>query len=405
MDSKSSMESGGDYEIVAASVCLPILDVILLANPKSGSNKARAYLSHSSRIYHLKHPSKTVNIHIFSLQETESRAEACAKALELLQFSNFVRVIIAGGDGSLIWAVDTFTSFNVPLSNIYFSILPFGSGNDLSANLGWGRDPPSDLFDPYMYEWVTAVPHHFDIWLVTVEVQPAGGIGTVHLTQKSFNKSFLQDGQNKKLKFTKLMSNYFSIGLDARIGLGFDKHRTSTKGCNRLRYGWEGLKKMCCCIKTAKINELVHKVTSESEGVIVDNGDNNLALMKNTMVLLALNIRTYGGGDNYVWDKARSVKRREWDVQSPCDNKIELLGFAGKMSLGLEQIKCTQGQAKRIAQGLGPFNIDFAENDSKSYLQIDGEYFYLENPKKVRIELWERSKEVNLLFRSEERKE
>lgn len=28
--------------------------------------------------------------------------------------------------------------------------------------------------------------------------------------------------------FKKSMSNYFSIGVDARIGLGFDRHRTTS---------------------------------------------------------------------------------------------------------------------------------------------------------------------------------
>ena len=34
-----------------------------------------------------------------------------------------------------------------------------------------------------------------------------------------------KDGQNTQI-FTKKMSNYCSVGVDARIGYGFDKHRT-----------------------------------------------------------------------------------------------------------------------------------------------------------------------------------
>lgn len=40
------------------------------------------------------------------------------------------------------------------------------------------------------------------------------------------------------------MSNYFSIGIDARIGLGFDKHRTKSQLGNKCVYCWEGMKKL-----------------------------------------------------------------------------------------------------------------------------------------------------------------
>lgn len=41
------------------------------------------------------------------------------------------------------------------------------------------------------------------------------------------------------------MSNYCSIGLDAKIGLDFDKNRTKSRFLNKLVYGWEGLKNFC----------------------------------------------------------------------------------------------------------------------------------------------------------------
>lgn len=44
-------------------------------------------------------------------------------------------------------------------------------------------------------------------------------------------------------KFARKMSNYCSIGIDARIGLGFDKNRSKSRWINKLIYAWEGLKK------------------------------------------------------------------------------------------------------------------------------------------------------------------
>ena len=57
---------------------------------------------------------------------------------------------------------------------------------------------------------------------------------------------------------------------------------------------------MCCCVNTSKIPELISSITELNERVVVNNEDNEKALNKDTSVVLALNIRTYGGGDNYV---------------------------------------------------------------------------------------------------------
>lgn len=42
----------------------------------------------------------------------------------------------------------------------------------------------------------------------------------------------------------KKMCNYFSIGVESRIGLGFDRKRTKSAFLNKVVYCWEGFKKM-----------------------------------------------------------------------------------------------------------------------------------------------------------------
>lgn len=389
------------YDIVSDQVLFSTTEAILFANPKSGSNKAAEYLKLEDRKYKISSASETVYFNIYDLTSNDDRVSAVIKIKELLSIAHAgpLRVIVAGGDGSLIWTIENLIKENICLDNILFGILPFGSGNDLSANLGWGRDPPSDLWDPFMHKWMVAVPHHLDIWSIKVRVHHNGGIGKVHKTRNSVEKVIMEENKSNKLVLKRLMSNYFSIGLDARIGLGFDKHRTTSKCCNKFMYCWEGLKKMCCCVKTARIPELVNKLEC-ADSVIVDNSNSETALHKDTSVLLALNIRTYAGGENYVWDKARVAKQRKWEKQSPSDGKLEVLTFEGKMSLGLEQIKCTQGQGKKLEQSPGPYYIKFNDTDRKCYFQIDGEYYYLERPKKISIELWDKCKDIRVLFKS-----
>ena len=55
------------------------------------------------------------------------------------------------------------------------------------------------------------------------------------------------------------MSNYASIGIDARIGLGFDRNRTNSKCCNKCVYCWEGFKKIF--LKTKSIDEVIEGFT------------------------------------------------------------------------------------------------------------------------------------------------
>jgi diacylglycerol kinase (ATP) len=54
------------------------------------------------------------------------------------------------------------------------------------------------------------------------------------------------------------MVNYLSVGIDARIGLGFDKHRSNNVYMNKFRYFLEGFKKFF--LKTEKINNIVKEL-------------------------------------------------------------------------------------------------------------------------------------------------
>jgi diacylglycerol kinase (ATP) len=53
------------------------------------------------------------------------------------------------------------------------------------------------------------------------------------------------------------MCNYFSIGVEARVGLGFEKKRTSKVCCNKCVYFIEGIKKICCLKRTKKIRDVI----------------------------------------------------------------------------------------------------------------------------------------------------
>jgi hypothetical protein len=59
--------------------------------------------------------------------------------------------------------------------------------------------------------------------------------------------------------FTKYMVNYFSIGKDARISLGFEKTRKSKRMFNNLVYAYEILKK--AFLKNHRLSYLIKSIS------------------------------------------------------------------------------------------------------------------------------------------------
>lgn len=72
----------------------------------------------------------------------------------------------------------------------------------------------------------------------------------------------MQEGEKRKIVFLKKMSNYFSFGVDARVGYGFDKNRTKSRFKNKTVYCWEGFKKIFT--NTPKLNDVLTKVETVS---------------------------------------------------------------------------------------------------------------------------------------------
>ena len=52
--------------------------------------------------------------------------------------NHFFRVIVCGGDGSVMWVVEEMIHYKIDSEKCPIGILPFGTGNDFSRVLGWG---------------------------------------------------------------------------------------------------------------------------------------------------------------------------------------------------------------------------------------------------------------------------
>jgi hypothetical protein len=89
-----------------------------------------------------------------------------------------------------------------------------------------------------------------------------------------------------------------------------------------------------------------------------------------------------------VWNTSKlGIKTNsspEFSEQRFDDGKIEFIGFKNELRLGLERIG---NFGARVAQGEGPFQLEFhrTENNSSTYIHIDGEAMRLHQLKSVTI--------------------
>lgn len=98
------------------------------------------------------------------IQIFELSATGPAEALNLISKirSTPCRILVAGGDGTIGWMLNEISRRNIqPIPEV--SILPIGTGNDLSRVLGWGGVPPPVLLPLELCEKVSRTFHSLQI--------------------------------------------------------------------------------------------------------------------------------------------------------------------------------------------------------------------------------------------------
>ena len=225
--------------------------MFLFVNYSSGGNRAKHFMKlNADQIMFAINDTKTL-LHIYSLNDEKSRLRGFRK----ISRCDGGRIVIAGGDGSVMWVYDHLLKFNIDPMLFPIAIIPFGTGNDLAAFSGWGRKPPRSLIGDYMTAlqrhvtlWSIATPIPMDLWMLEVTVKPNGYFMTVKSDgSEKFTGPLTESDGNKVITYRRIFQNYMSIGMDARIGLGFEKKRTKSTFYNKVRYAWEGFKKSCLC--------------------------------------------------------------------------------------------------------------------------------------------------------------
>ena len=375
--------------------------LFLFANPKSGSTLAKEYLEMEGGQAVFSIDGNDITLHVFNLLDPESKQTGLTAVHSATSSATTeVRVLVAGGDGSLIWLLQDLVRFNIPLEKVAVSPLPFGTGNDLAATLGWGRTRSKPLLGDNLTsavsDWVHAVPESFDVWEIELQLLDTGYFLQVAREPKGFQKRVLQSNGELQKTLTRLMSNYFSLGVDARIGLGFDKARTRSQFKNKAVYAWEGFKKLCC-LPVTELQEFLTRFEDldPSDGKLIYDVEEK-PLVDSFVTIIAQNITTYAANDHQLWANAyRNVGDLQPRHQSSDDGLLEFLTFPAGFGIALEQIPMMRGNARRFHQGRGPFSL--LTGGRTVYLNIDGEYYAAYGLQRVSIRLWPRSNQVRVL--------
>lgn len=227
----------------------------LFVNTVSGSKVGTDYLTLASEEVTFKNKKgPTIHIFIFDLFDVVSRKRGL-QVVKDNQDLHDMRVIICGGDGTVLWVVQEVVDAGISIDNITFGIIPIGTGNDFSRSLGWGSSSVgfSDKniigLKEIVQQWVHSEIRKYDIWDFEMELYEDGNIMRV-----KDKKEIILESKSLKRSF----SNYFGVGIDARIGYSFDKHRTRNVFTNLICYACIGLFKIFK--KSNKVDELIENM-------------------------------------------------------------------------------------------------------------------------------------------------
>ena len=361
---------------------------------------------------------------------------------------NTLKILVAGGDGTVLSVVEQLNRKNIPLKRCIFGAMPFGTGNDLSNALGFGNKVHLrgiKNLQRVLYTYLIATKTKIDVWELNVIVDKNRGL--IFDVVKDGEKLKTDSEKKEITEFKKTFVNYCSIGFDARVGFQFEQKRSSSRFCNKLIYCIEATKRIFCCKINYGLSQLLESFEEGDDDEYHSDNDNNemddmkncpllpdgekknnvhrntifktqkekvetdKVLKRNPVNIICQNIAFYMGGTQNIWDKSDHLAIKVEDVskkqykeyrkqvlnsfnkQRFDDKKIEFFTYEHGIELGLERV--ARGLAKKVYQGGGPVFLEFKKKPnsteskalSKVYINADGEFFHLVFPLQIRIGL------------------
>ncbi|RUS13820.1 ATP-NAD kinase-like domain-containing protein, partial [Endogone sp. FLAS-F59071] len=238
----------------------PSIYVFIFANPLSGDEKGRDLTELHVQNFRLKEiPEVQMQVYNVLDDEDRERGFATLKAAERIieegstvpesneigevAKTRQIHVWSAGGDGTVMSVFEELVKYNVDMDKVYFSCIPFGTGNDFSQILGWGRtienkdalgDRLSELAS-ISKKRLNGVEARLDIWELELTCYDSGYV-------RKAGRSHRLETEERAM--VRKFSNYLSLGVQGWVGSGFENQRTGTRKWNALIYVMESFKWM-----------------------------------------------------------------------------------------------------------------------------------------------------------------
>uniref|UniRef100_A0A3P8X6B1 Diacylglycerol kinase n=1 Tax=Cynoglossus semilaevis TaxID=244447 RepID=A0A3P8X6B1_CYNSE len=314
--SRKSSEDGRWKAFLVKSVPSQLMKpVLVFVNPRSGGNQGTKILQ--SFMWYL-NPRQ-----VFDLTKGGPR-----EGLELYIKVPNLRILACGGDG-------TVSSSNMSvLDQLKFhpqppvAILPLGTGNDLARTLNWGGGYTDEPITKILSHVEDGTIVQLDRWNLNVEANPEA------------RPEDMDEHQTDKLPID-VFNNYFSLGFDAHVTLGFHESREAnpekfnSRFRNKMFYAGTAFSDFLS--RTSK--DLAKHIRVVCDGTDLTTKVQDLKLQ----CLLFLNIPRYCAG-TVPW--GHPSEHYDFEPQRLDDGFIEVIGFT-MTSLATLQVG---GHGERLVQ-------------------------------------------------------
>eukprot|EP01102_Stenamoeba_stenopodia_P015994 TRINITY_DN552_c0_g3_i4.p1 TRINITY_DN552_c0_g3~~TRINITY_DN552_c0_g3_i4.p1 ORF type:complete len:397 (+),score=59.33 TRINITY_DN552_c0_g3_i4:334-1524(+) len=303
--------------------------ICCIINKKSGGQKGDSIYSHLASMK---------QCYVFNIMElVEENREQLAKLREALQLPN-VRVMVGGGDGSIIRVFELFDVLR--LSNPPpVGIIPLGVGNELSRCLGWSstcNGTPSSV-QKHVKALFNGNLTQLDRWDIEI-------VDNTNVDEESIKTELRREAISTPWR-SRSMICFFSIGFDALISHKFHTlretkpHYCSSVGINKFWHAWYGA------------GELLSPSEEVSSYIEVRVNGTLIPLPPKIRTLQILNIHSSADGVDFFGGSSASSNSeplQTFTKPSLNDGMVEVVGTESIFHLMTTRVKLTH--SRRIAQ-------------------------------------------------------